>query len=207
VHNGACAALLLAGGASRRMGSPKALLDFGGRPLWLRQMEKLQALAPRELFISTPRGLALGEGPWTIVHDERPGLGPLAGLSAARAAMSSEWLVVLAVDLPAMTSGYLESLRAAAVAAGKGQVPELDGFYAGLAAVYPRACLDLARDHLESEDRSVQRFVRAGIDAGFLAVRPVAEKERPFFRNLNEPADYAAARAAHPSSFPGNRVA
>ena len=187
------AALLLAGGASRRMGSPKALLDFHGRPLWQAQVEKLRALAPAELFISAPRELALPPGDWKVLHDDQPNLGPLAGLWAARQAMSTEWLIVLAIDLPEMTSAYLARLCAAAIAENVGQVPQLDGFHLGLSAVYSRVFLGRLHGYLESADRSVQRMVKEGIAAGLLAARPVLESERGLFLNANDPRAFAAA--------------
>jgi molybdopterin-guanine dinucleotide biosynthesis protein A len=110
------AALLLAGGRSSRMGSPKALLDWCGRPLWRHQAETLDALAPDERFISLPPGLAVDCGIWTPVVDRVPDLGPLGGIEAALRAMRSDWLVVLAIDLPAMTTDYLRA-RLAAVGA------------------------------------------------------------------------------------------
>lgn len=185
------AALLLAGGASSRMGSPKALLDFGGRPLWRLQLEKLRALAPAQLFISAPRNLALPAGAdWKILHDEQPHLGPLAGISAAHHVLSADWLVVLAIDMPAMTAGYLQQLCSAALATGRGQIPQLDGYHLGLAAVYPRAALEKVASQLRDPDRSLQKFVSAGIYAGLLASRPVPESERLLFANINHPEDY-----------------
>lgn len=186
---GGLAALLLAGGASKRMGQPKALLDYEGQPLWRAQMEKLQGLHPGELFLSVPQELSLPAGPWHILHDEKSGLGPLSGLSAAFKSMTCEWLAVLAIDLPDMTSGFLQNLHADSLARGCGLVPQLDGFYEGLAAVYPRSIADLCGKHLASEDRSLQRFVRQGMADGYLINYPVTEAERPLFRNVNSPAD------------------
>jgi molybdopterin-guanine dinucleotide biosynthesis protein A len=193
------AALLLAGGASSRMGSPKALLEIGGKPLWRVQLEKLEALSPAELLLSAPSDLEFPAGAWTILRDHAPNRGPLAGLEAARRAMTSEWLLVLAVDLPLMTALYLEALRGRAFASHLGQVPEMDDRFLGLAAIYPRAFLDGHLEaHLRSDDRSVQRFVRAGIDAGRLAPWKVAETERSLFQNLNTPADLARIAGAGP---------
>jgi molybdopterin-guanine dinucleotide biosynthesis protein A len=194
VKASSCAALLLAGGASTRMGFPKALADVEGKPLWRTQIEKLAALLPAELFFSAPEGLELPAGTWTLIRDEKTGLGPLAGLAAAHRIMSAGWLIVLAIDLPRMTASYLETLRGRAFTSGLGQVPELDGRYLGLAAIYPRAFLDRHLDaHLRSDDRSVQRLVRAGIAEGSLASCPVAENERHLFQNVNTPEDLSAS--------------
>src|SRR6202044_2197920 len=54
-----CAALLLAGGTSTRMGFPKALANRDGAPLWRVQMDKLAELHPAETFFSAPRDLEL----------------------------------------------------------------------------------------------------------------------------------------------------
>jgi len=186
---GRLAALLLAGGASTRMGQPKLLLDRGGQPLWRVQTEKLQALNPGELFISIPPEISLPAGPWKILHDEQPGLGPLSGIHAALKGMKGEWLVVLAVDLPDMSAAFLQNLCAMARKRGLGIVPQFDGFYEGLVAVYPRAIADLCGKHLAGEDRSLQRFVRQGLADGLLAVYPVVDSERPLLRNVNSPAD------------------
>ncbi len=106
------AAVLLAGGQSRRMGRDKALLLVdGGRVLWERQLDVLRSLGPAELFISGP---ARPGFPYDVrlLEDERPGLGPLSGIVAALEAMTTPLLVVLAVDLPAMRADFLRGLLA-----------------------------------------------------------------------------------------------
>jgi len=188
-HPSGLAALLLAGGASTRMGQPKALLDYAGQPFWSVQMEKLQALRPDELFLSIPRELSLPSGPWQVLHDEKVERGPLSGLHAALQAMTGEWLVVLAVDLPDMTTAFLQNLCDAAPAKGCGLVPQLDGFYESLAAIYPRSLAGLCREHLASNDRSLQRFARQAMADGLLSIYPVMEENRSLFRNVNWPAD------------------
>jgi molybdopterin-guanine dinucleotide biosynthesis protein A len=47
----ALTAVLLAGGESRRLGRDKATIDWGGRPLWELQLEKLRALNPAEILL------------------------------------------------------------------------------------------------------------------------------------------------------------
>jgi molybdopterin-guanine dinucleotide biosynthesis protein A len=197
----ALAALLLAGGASTRMGFPKALLSQSGQPLWQVQLGRLDALGPEERFLSAPRELALHDHAWKTVHDDKPDLGPLAGMAAAVRIMSADWLLVLAVDLPHMTSEYLGGLCDRASASGRGQVPEMDGQYLGLSAVYPRDFLTAhLKTHLRSEDRSVQRFVQTGISLGLLEVCPVAKNEHRLFQNVNTPVDLVTTGLIRPMS-------
>ncbi len=190
------------------MGSPKALLDWGGRPLWRHQAETLESLAPDERFISLPPGLAVDCRTWIPVVDRVPELGPLGGIEAALRAMRSDWLVVLAVDLPAMTTDYLRARLAAAevnaveveqgtagatappkVGPARGAIATDGGIFLGLAGVYPRAILPLVEAALADGDRSVQQLARRSIAAGLLGAHPLSAGERALFRNLNRPGD------------------
>jgi molybdopterin-guanine dinucleotide biosynthesis protein A len=183
----AFSALLLAGGASARMGTPKALVRVEGLALWRRQVGILQDLGPGELLISAGVDWTPDAGPWSVVRDRTPGKGPLEGIGAALNAMSSDLLLVLAVDMPSMTSTYLASLVAGA--GPMGVVPQMDGFYQGLAAVYPRAALALLEEVLIGDDSSMQNFARRALLDGLIEVRQVGDAERDLFRNVNRPTD------------------
>ena len=181
-------AVLLAGGRSTRMGRDKAGVILDGTPLWQRQLATLRAANPHELLIS-----GRSDGPYAgagleIAPDETPGLGPLGGIATALRRMQCERLLVLAVDLPAMTADFLRDLLEGCEPA-MGVVPRLDGKFEPLAAVYPRACLAVAEECLLGEDRSMQRFVRRGLAAGQLLARDIPPAARDLFRNVNTPAD------------------
>ena len=183
-------AALLAGGKSTRMGRDKAALPIAGVPLWARQIATLRALAPDELLISGPAsGPWVGEGVPTIA-DAYPDAGPLGGLATVLARMKCERLLVLAVDLPAMTPEYLRGLLARCAPA-RGWVPVLDDRFEPLVAIYPRAMAAVAAQQLAAGERSLQSFVRAGIEAGWLEVCPAEQAERALFHNVNTPADLA----------------
>ena len=188
------AAVLLAGGQSRRMGRDKALLALpDGRRLWERQLAVLRELGPAELMISGRRkdGFA-AEVP--CLEDEVPGGGPLGGIAAALGAMRAERLVVLAVDLPAMTAGFLRGLLVAAEGSvsgvGTGVVPQgEDGFFEPLAAVYPKSALAEARARLRGGELAMQRFVRRLVETGEVAARRIGPEETLLFANWNRPED------------------
>ena len=182
-------AVLLAGGKSTRMGRDKAGVPVGGQPLWQRQLTTLRAVQPHELFIS-----GKSDGPYAgagveIVADNFPGLGPLAGLEAALRRASHPLVLVLAIDLPAMTTDFLSGLVHAAANSATGCVPRDDRWFEPLAAVYPRACLTLAEACLRDADHSMQRFVRLAAEQGFMRVCELMDSERALFKNLNEPGD------------------
>ncbi len=187
------AAVLLAGGQSRRMGRDKAtLLLPDGQRLWERQLGILRELAPAELFISGPRREGF-PADVPLLADEFPGRGPLGGITAALTAMTSPLLLVLAIDLPKMTTAFLWQLIRAS-RAGCGVVPRIDEstrcFYEPLAAVYPLECLTRARDRLAGADYSLQGFVLESVAADqvqdWILRNP---DERELFSNWNTPED------------------
>lgn len=181
------AAVLIAGGHSRRMGTSKALLDYHGMPLWHFQIQKLLRLGPRQLFLSVRKNVELPPGPWTFVHDRLPDAGPLAGLDAALRHTCEDFLVVLAVDMPAMTSEFLSSLLREAGPAGI--VPRLAGLCHGTAAVYPVEILPLVETILAGNDRSFQRLIRDALHCGLMRVRDIPPSSAGLFENWNSPED------------------
>jgi molybdopterin-guanine dinucleotide biosynthesis protein A len=182
------AAVLLAGGQSRRMGRDKAMLPLaGGRLLWQRQLDDvLRPLGPAELLVSGPSREGF-PADVRCIADAEPGLGPLSGIAAALEAATAPWLAVLAVDLPGMTAGYLKTLLNERTA-GAGMVPvHPEGWLEPLAAIYPRACLPLARARLSGPDRSMHGFVREALSQGHLQTRPIRHSETILFANWNAP--------------------
>ena len=182
-------AVLLAGGKSTRMGRDKAAVLYEGRELWARQLDTLRATDAGELFISGQLDGSYSAAGVPIIVDEKPGLGPLAGIVTALRHARFECLLVLAIDLPAMTSGFLARLVESAKAARCGVVPANGPWFEPMAAVYTRDCLPLAEEHLRSADRGMQRFIREALTRRMLLTYPISAEERPLFRNVNTPAD------------------
>jgi molybdopterin-guanine dinucleotide biosynthesis protein A len=191
-------AVLLAGGESRRMGRNKATLVFRGKPLWQIQLDLLRKVRPHEIFIS-----ARTDPPWQpndveFIADEAPSRGPLSGLTATLARISTGHLLALAIDMPFMTEEYLQSLHDR-VAAGCGVLPIIDGRAEPMAAIYPTSAhVDLVAA-LSGSEFSLQPITKKLIASGKLEPVPVAKAEEKFFRNLNEPALVARHSAASDS--------
>src|SRR5437763_249666 len=107
-HPGAVAGLLLTGGASRRMGTDKALLEVGGQRLVDRAAGALAAVAEPAVEVG-PGWSAL-----PAVREDPPGSGPLAAVAAGAAALRAGGhdgpVIVLAVDMPFVTVDLLRLL-------------------------------------------------------------------------------------------------
>jgi molybdopterin-guanine dinucleotide biosynthesis protein A len=182
------AAVLLAGGRSTRMGRDKATLLIEGQPLWQRQLAILRALGPKELFISGPRDGPYADAGVEIIEDAVPGLGPLGGIAAALRRAESPLVLVLAIDLPAMTADFLITL----LLEGRSVVPQNARYFEPLAAIYPRSALLAAEEMLREEDRSMQRFVWSLIGGGDTQARAINANESLLFQNVNRLGDLAS---------------
>ena len=176
------------------MGRDKALLPVppSGEPLWQRQLDLLAALSPEELFWSGP----LRPGVPAAIHqigDRIADAGPLAGIAACLEASRSDLLVVLAIDLPAMTEAFLRGLLAQS-APGRGVVARHGENFEPLAAVYPRSLASLAAERLDQGEYALQDFIHEGVARGALEVVSLPAEENVLFQNLNTPDDLAAYR-------------
>jgi molybdopterin-guanine dinucleotide biosynthesis protein A len=187
--DGSFTAVLLAGGRSTRMGADKAFLRLGNELLIERQLRCLRETGAGELLISGRAGVDYSPFGVPILYDSQPDSGPLAGLAAALRAAASEMVLVLAVDLPEMTSAMLRKIISAAKAQS-GCVPVVSGGFEPLAAIYPKALLPLAERRLGDQKFSMRDFAQASIDAGIMIPLVIDQSERVSFTNWNRPSDW-----------------
>ena len=181
-------AALMAGGKSTRMGRDKCLITVNGVPLWQRQMEILLALSPEVFVVAPSRPLWLpGNAQWIpdIVRD----CGPIAGLAAALIHATYRNVLVLAVDMPAMTGDFLKKLSRM-TRRHSGIVPQIGARYDPLAAIYPREALPAVENQLFiKKDNSLQTLVDCLTQSGLVRTYSVPLAELNLFRNLNLPSD------------------
>jgi molybdopterin-guanine dinucleotide biosynthesis protein A len=182
------AAAVLAGGRSSRLGTNKAFLPWAGQRLLDRQLDLLRTFGPTELVISGRPGIDYAVSGVRVVFDTVADQGPLGGLAAVLEMITTPHVVLVAIDLPAMTAGFLKRLLAQRTAC-VGVVPRSPTGWEPLAAVYPHEILSLVRAHLKRGERAMHRLVEAGITAGLLVEAPVAAEDSAVFRNVNTPED------------------
>lgn len=123
---GRISGVILAGGASSRMGVNKAELRLRGGTLLQIQIEKMRALGITDIMLS---GETCPRLPGVrVVPDVLPGNGPLGGLHACLQAARHEACLVLSVDVPLLPSAALAYLcrahRGGATLLGHGQLEE-----------------------------------------------------------------------------------
>jgi molybdopterin-guanine dinucleotide biosynthesis protein A len=181
-------AVILAGGESTRMGRDKAWWPLDGQPLLARQIELVRELAPADIFISGRADTDYSSLGCPVLTDEFANAGPLVGIAAGLKAASAPLILVLAVDMPDMTSTALHRLLDRC-AAEMGVVPRVNHRVEPLAAYYPKAAAPLAVDLLKRQLRAVRTFAEHCKQAGLVALHDVEATDWKCFANWNSPAD------------------
>ncbi len=200
------AGIVLAGGRSSRMGTPKAALEWHGSTLLRRTVGIISRVTDGPVVVVRAPGQPLPALPAEIevVEDPREGLGPLQGLAAGLAAVAGRAEIAFAcsTDLPFLHPAFVRRvLRAAADGADVG-LPVARGFRQPLAAAY-RTGLALVAERLVAQQRLRPAFLFeectvTQLDEAALRADPVLAALDPDLDsvlNINEPADYQAARA------------
>jgi molybdopterin-guanine dinucleotide biosynthesis protein A len=181
-------AMLIAGGLSRRMGVDKATVLIAGEPLWQRQIQVLCELQPDRLWVSARATPAWCPPEIEVVTDSPPSCGPLSGLGAGLRRLQTSHLLVLAIDLPRMTSEHLLKLWGLAHP-GVGVIPLHDDYFEPLCAIYPAEAVVAAEAALNGTDWSLQHFAQKLVSQSQARVYGLSDEERALYLNMNTPDD------------------
>jgi len=201
------AGIVLAGGRSSRMGTPKASLEWHGSTLLRRTVGILSRVTGGPVVVVRAPGQELPALPpgTEVVTDPREGLGPVQGLAAGLAALQdrAEVAFVSSTDMPFLHPAFVRRvLRAAQQDGVDVGLPVARGYPQPLAASY-RVALAPVAAKLVAEERLRPAFlfgqcVVDRLDEAALRDDPVLAALDPGLDsviNVNEPADYRQARA------------
>jgi molybdopterin-guanine dinucleotide biosynthesis protein A len=198
-------AVILAGGESSRMGRDKAWIEADGTPLIFRALFTVRELPLQEVFISGRAGTDYSGLQCPVLFDLEPGCGPLGGIERALQAASSPLVLVLAVDLPNLTTAFLRKLMQRCDAL-TGAVPKLRGTLEPLAAIYPRRCHLIACDCLV-KGRRARDFAEVCIREHAVRTFPVPPGDFACFENWNSPDDVGRGGPSAPSTSENENLA
>lgn len=185
-----------AGGASRRMGRPKAVLLIDGETMLDRQVRLLRSVASRVVIVGGNQEYSKGSDVLRI-PDLVMGRGPLAGIYTALAETRVEFNLILGCDLPFISRRLLRYLAVRAIAAGGDvTVPcSWDGRLQPLCAVYRRQALHAVRSRITLGDNTLRSFFPK-VHCTVIPWRDLARAgfRQSIFGNMNTPEDYELAR-------------
>jgi molybdopterin-guanine dinucleotide biosynthesis protein A len=191
---GLVSGVVLAGGASRRMGRDKAVLKLAGRPMITSVVERLREVAAEVIIVAddTERYQRFAD---RCVPDVYPGVGTLGGIHAGLQTAAHEVAVIVGCDMPFLNPDLLTWFVTEADGSDLVVLKHSRGVEP-LHAVYRKSCLP----SIEATIRRGERCAFAFYDQ--IRVRTVEPDEIASldpdlrsFRNLNTPAQWRAARA------------
>ncbi|MGH3724068.1 MAG: molybdenum cofactor guanylyltransferase [Mycobacterium sp.] len=179
------AAVVLTGGASRRMGRDKATIRWGGETLVQRAVRTVSArCAP--VIVVRAQHQHIGDLNTVVIDDLQPGQGPLVALGQGLRAVAERGArraFVCGVDMPLLDSALIDELSA-----GSGRITfaAVDGRDHYLAAVYDVDLCD-AIDELTSAGER-----RLGALFEGIGVQRISISDPNWVVNVNTAADLAA---------------
>jgi molybdenum cofactor guanylyltransferase len=200
------AGIVLAGGRSSRMGSPKAALEWHGSTLLRRVVGIVARGVDGPVVVVRAPGQPLPVLPDAVevVEDAREGRGPLQGLAAGLAAVRDRAAAayVSSTDVPLLHPRFIRRVLAALEPDVDVVLPHVGGFPHPLAAAYRTELVD-AVERLIAEDRMRPAFLFEAcrvrrLDEATLLADPALAALDPGLDsvlNLNERSDYEDARS------------
>lgn len=184
-------AFILAGGASRRMGTDKSQLLLNGKTFTQHIAEALHSVASTVTVVGRqPDDSGLSSKP-----DVYPQWGALGGVHAALSGCESEWAIIVACDMPYVTSDLFSRLgklrgefEAVAPLQADGRPQPICGYY----RVKP--CLAMAEKLIQDGERKPVTLLQS-VRTRWVAFREMSDLPCAefLFDNMNTPDDYARA--------------
>jgi len=198
--------VVLAGGRSSRMGTPKAALEWHGSTLLRRTVGILARATGGPVIVVRAKGQELPALPRDVelVDDPREGKGPVQGLAAGLGALAAQADVafVSSTDMPFLHPAFVRRVLRAVYEGADVGLPVARGYPQPLAAAYQTGLAPMAEALVKAErlrpaflfeQCAVSRLDRAALleDSLLAALDPDLDS----VVNLNEPADYEQARS------------
>jgi molybdopterin-guanine dinucleotide biosynthesis protein A len=150
-----CTAVILTGGESKRMGADKASIMLAGQSLLEHVLAQIEPLFS-DMLISVREQRP--DMAYPQIVDGAEERGPMVGIKAALEAVKTDWLFVIACDMPLVSTGLIQHLAGlrsqhdAVVPFAFDRPQPLFGFY-------HTTCLPLMKDRMKQGQRSMIRLL------------------------------------------------
>ncbi len=186
---------IIAGGQSRRMGRDKAFVELGGATLIERVIQRSADLGQAETILITNKPADYAHLGLPMHRDAMPDKGSLGGIYTALLQAASEYVLVLACDMPFVNPDLLRFMIAQLDADTDIVVPRVAGYPQALHAIYRTICIQPIRAQLAASRLKIIRFYDQ-MRVRYLDEAEYAEFDAGSrsFANLNTPAELEQAR-------------
>lgn len=189
-----CGALILVGGKSSRMGEDKALLPFGKTTVLDFLIGRLQRVCDEVILVTTP-AQSYSNVSVRKIFDLVSGKFGLGGLYSGLLQSPAEINFVCGCDMPLLEPKLVRAL-VAQCAGFDAVVPQVEGFFEPLCAVYSKACLPYIAAQLQTDDlRMTSWFAQARVRIVSEEELRAVDPELRSLMNMNTRADYERMRA------------
>ncbi|MBO1910734.1 molybdenum cofactor guanylyltransferase [Microvirga sp. 3-52] len=182
------AGIVLAGGLSRRFGSPKAFARYDSSYFYERAIEALESICDEVVVVTREELLERFPDDVNTITDlpKVAGLGPLAGIYSAMEAVDADAYAVLPCDMPYVNATIMNKVRQH----HKGSVTAVTvaGKYHPLVSVWHTDTKKPIMDALLSEQLSVMKLLHE-LDVTWLNGSSLTNNEERIFTNINKPID------------------
>ncbi len=186
--------VILAGGASQRMGRNKALLDVDGIPMITRTYRTLARLF-HEVIVVTNSPHDYDFLPCRKVPDIYPGHGSIAGLHSALVHSSTPHSFVTACDMPFLDSTIIRYLCDCGKEGVDAVVPFSEGGQEPLHAVYASSCTEVFERAIQQGEHKILD-VLARVNSRLVPYEEVQSLggHPASFLNVNTPEEFERVR-------------
>lgn len=175
--------IVLAGGQSRRYGSPKAFAQYRGKCFYEYAIAALTPHCTEIVIVARPQDIDRFPNGLHVVTDlqEYAGKGPLAGILTGMHTIQSDWYAVLPCDVPFADDSIIRELQN--YRTGHRSVAiKVDGKPHPLLSIWNEGTEPMIRASLETENRSVRPLIDNWVDG-----QALLDEKPSIFDNVNSP--------------------
>jgi molybdopterin-guanine dinucleotide biosynthesis protein A len=198
IHRTTPGAVVLCGGASKRMGRPKAWLPFGADEVLLQRAVRLigEAAGPVVVVAAPEQELPTLPPGALVVRDPVSHRGPLQGLASGLPALPEgvELVYASGTDVPFFEPAWVARL-VELIGDHDLAIPYVDDYHHPLAALYRRATILPAVRSLLADDRLRPVFLMESVRTRVVTADELRDVDPDLntLRNLNTPNEYEQA--------------
>lgn len=183
-------AIILAGGISSRMGEDKALLKINGTPL-LQRIYTVASECASRVYVVSPwieQYTSILPASCQIIRENLPTQGPLVAFSQVLPQIETEWVLLLACDLPLLTSAVIQQWANALPSLSEDTIaylPKQGNLWHPLSGFYRSSCLASLQDYIKRGRRSFQDWLNQS------PVKQLIVSDPSVLLNCNTPEDFS----------------